>query len=65
MKQLMIGVLPVTNKICIGTVKNDIWQNDRIDVTDAAIYAVFQHLKEKGGHIEFGGKFKLSVEEIK
>ena len=61
----MIGVLPVTNKICIGTVKDDMWQNDRIDVTDDAIYAVFQHLKEKGGHIEFGGKYKLSVEEIK
>lgn len=45
-----MGVSPITDTIYYGTVKNDMWQGKREDVTDMAIKAVFEwfiHKMEK------------------
>ena len=38
----IMGVSPITDTIYYGTVKNDMWQGEREDVTDMAIKAVFE-----------------------
>ena len=63
MKKLTIGTLPVTNQICIGTVKNGLWQNDRVDVTDEALYAALEYLlKTSSKGVVFFGKGRLIAE---
>ena len=42
-----MGVSPITNTIYYGTVKNDMWQGKREDVTDIAIKAVFEWFMRK------------------
>ena len=42
-----MGVSPITNTIYYGTVKNDMWQGKREDVTDIATKAVFEWFMHK------------------
>ena len=42
-----MGVSPITDTIYYGTVKNDMWQGKREDVTDMAIKAVFEWFMHK------------------
>ena len=42
-----MGVSPITDTIFYGTVKNNMWQGKREDVTDMAIGAVFEWFMHK------------------
>lgn len=42
---LKISTLPVSNDIVIGTVKNNLWQDDRTIVTLEALQAVAQYIR--------------------
>lgn len=42
-----MGVSPITDTIFYGTVKNNMWQGKKEDVTDIAIRAVFEWFMQK------------------
>ena len=42
-----MGVSPITDTIYYGTVKNNMWQGKKEDVTDIAIKAVFEWFMHK------------------
>ena len=42
-----MGVSPITDTIYYGTVKNNMWQGKKEDVTDMAIKAVFEWFMHK------------------
>lgn len=42
-----MGVSPITDTIYYGTVKNNMWQGNKEDVTDMAIKAVFEWFMHK------------------
>lgn len=43
----IMGVSPITDTIFYGTVKNNMWQGKREDVTDMVIKAVFEWFMKK------------------
>lgn len=67
---LTIGNSPLTNKIYIGTVKNNLWQKNKTECTVQAIASVCENVVKSGGKIQVldvNGKpmYKIIVEEIK
>ncbi len=44
MKNLKLGTSPINGSISAGNVVKGMWKGDKIDVTDNAIDAVFEHL---------------------
>ena len=66
-KNLLIGCLSVSDKICIGTVSKGLWQKDRVDVTNLALSCVAEHLYKVNEMFVIerdGKKLALSLREI-
>lgn len=68
MSKLKIGMLPVTNRIVIGSVSRGLWGANRTDVTEQAVgltadflYATKQEMFFKAAD---GKNYKLAVVEI-
>ena len=71
MTKLTIGLLPVTNRICVGRLNKagTIWLSGRQDITDEAVMTVVAYIKKDRVVYERDGKtYELKevgvVEEI-
>ena len=54
-----MGVSPITDTIYYGTIKNNMWQGKKEDVTDIAIKAVFEWFMHKLDECPTNSAFQL------
>lgn len=65
---LKVGLLPITKQIVVGRVneKTGMWVGNRTDITNDAVGAVADYLKQTGQELQFkenGKSYKLIVIE--
>lgn len=69
MKDLKVGVSPLTGNIYVGTVtQKGLWAAGKKDITDSAVAAVAEHLLVVSEAFEFdynGKRYCLSVQPVK
>ena len=60
-----MGVSPITGRIYYGTVKNNMWQGKKEEVTDIAVRAVFEWFMHKfKDECKDGGAYQIRFEDI-
>ena len=59
-----MGVSPITDTIYYGTVKNNMWQGNKEDVTDMAIKAVFEWFMHKVDYECPNGAYQLRFPDL-
>jgi hypothetical protein len=64
MKNLRIGMSPLTRNIYAGEIENDMWKGEKMDVTEDFLRCVVRYCTEE---VEFevdGMRFKATCERI-